>query len=240
MRALLLAAGFGTRLKPLTDKIPKAMVPINGKPCLEYHLESLRDKGITEFAINTHYLPEKIKEYFGDGSKWGVSIRYSFEEPEILGTAGALNNFRDFFNEDFIVVYADVFANFQLSKILKVHQKNKGIATILLDDQRPMEGKGVVEFNGEKVTRFVEKPLEIIPNALINSGFYILTPEVLKSIPLGFSDFGKDILPKLTLRGEVFCTKHEGYIFDIGTLDDLKKAEDYFRKFATSINPSKE
>ncbi len=232
MRALLLSAGMGTRLRPLTNTIPKVMVELDGKPCLQYHLENLKKQGITEFAINTHYFPEKIKEYFGDGSKFGVKITYSQEYPEILGTAGSLNNFKDFFKDTFVVIYADVLADFKIKDLIETHKKNDSLITIALDSKREMIGKGAVIFLKDKVIKFVEKPEEEIPNALINSGFYIAEPKIFEHIPKGFSDFGKDILPKLAEQGLVHASEHKGYIFDIGTLENLEQA----RKFLKTNN----
>ncbi|MCX6750716.1 MAG: nucleotidyltransferase family protein [Candidatus Pacearchaeota archaeon] len=116
MKALILCAGEGKRLMPLTEKTPKPMVLINGKPLLEYNIKLLKFYGIKDIAINTSHLPEKIKEYFGDGEKWGVKITYSYE-PNLLGTAGALNNFRDFFGkDDFFVIAADNLTDIHLKK----------------------------------------------------------------------------------------------------------------------------
>jgi len=229
MKALLLSAGLGTRLKPITDNLPKVMVPINKKPCIAYHIENLRNQGIEEMAINIHYLPEKIRDYFGNGEKFGVKINYSFE-PKLLGTAGALNNFREYFNDTFIVVYADVVANFNLEDALAVHKKSKGMATIALDRARPFEGKGLAIKKQDKIIKFIEKPSQAIADAYINSGFYIANHSILDLIPKGFSDFGKHILPSLAKRGELYAYEHKGYIFDIGTITDLKKAEEFLSR----------
>jgi NDP-sugar pyrophosphorylase family protein len=232
MRALLLAAGRGERLKPITDEIPKVMVDLNGKPCILYAIENLKRQGIKEFAINTHYLPEKIKEYLGDGSKFNIKIVYSYEK-EILGTSGALNNFKDFFKETFIVVYSDVLANFDLKSALRVHKENKAEITITLDTKRNIRGKGAVIVDKNKVISFLEKPEREIPGALINSGFYILEPSVIGLIPNGFSDFAKDIIPILVRKNKIYCNTHKGYIFDIGTSEDLEKARANLSKISS-------
>jgi NDP-sugar pyrophosphorylase family protein len=230
MKILLLSAGLGTRLRPLTDRMPKVMVQVAGKPCLQRHIENFRRQGIEDFAINTHYQPEAIRRYFGDGSQFGVKITYSYE-PILLGTAGALTNFRDFFQDDsFIVVYADVVADFDIKPALQVHSSTNSGMTIALDNSRDMGPRGAVFFEGHRVRGFIEKPGRELEGAAINSGFYIVKPEVLGRIPEGFSDFGKDILPKLIKEGKVSCFMHRGYIFDVGTPDDLKKAGDFLRK----------
>lgn len=223
MKVLMLSAGFGTRLRPLTENLPKVMAPINNKPCLEYHLENFRDQGIKDFAINTHHLPDLIRNYFRDGSKLGVSIRYSFE-PSLLGTAGALNYFRDFFTETFAVVYADVFADFKLEPLIQVHKKNNALVTITIDSRKDLEGKGLVRKIGDLVAELIEKPSSPIQGMFINSGFYILEPGIFYNIPNGFSDFPQDILPSLVSQRKVFCAEHKGFIFDIGTPNDLEVA----------------
>jgi len=133
MKAIILCAGRGERLRPLTDTIPKPMIPINNKPVLEYIINLLKKNGIKDIAINTSHLPEKIREYFGDGKKFGVKITYSFE-PEMLGTSGALNNFRHFFNtnEPFLVFYGDNITNIDLKKMLEFHKQKNAIATLAL------------------------------------------------------------------------------------------------------------
>ncbi len=232
MKTILLSAGLGERLRPITKNIPKVMVPLNKKPCLEYNIENLSRQGIREFLVNTHYLPEKIKEYFGDGSQYNAKITYS-HEPVILGTSGALNNFKNELDDTFLVVYGDVISDINIQEALAVHRKNKAIATIILDGQRSQVGKGVVLKKKDKVLGFIEKPEQEIEDGLINSGVYILEPSILERIPLGFSDFGKDILPDLAREGKVFCSEHLGYIFDIGTKEDLIEAEMLMRQRKT-------
>lgn len=228
MKAILLSAGFGKRLASLTKDLPKVMVPINGKPCLQYNIENLKKQGVDTFLVNTHYLPEKIKDYFGDGSDFGVNIIYSYE-PEILGTSGALNNFKKELNDTFLVIYGDVISNIDISNALNIHKRNKAEATIILDSKRNKEGRGIVLKDKEKVVEFVEKPDKEIDNGLINSGLYILEPSILDRIEEGFSDFGKDILPNVVKKGNVFCDEHKGYIFDIGTERDLIETENFFK-----------
>lgn len=230
MKALLLSAGLGTRLRPITKKIPKVMVQLDGKPCIQYHIENLREQGVRDFAINTHHFPEQIKEHLGDGSKYGVNLRYSFE-PELLGTSGALNNFLDFFEgEEFLVVYADVFADFKVNPLIETQRRSGSDISIVVDDVRDKKGRGLVTISGDKVTGFVEKPPVEIPWAMINSGFYLVNPKILDYIEKGFSDFGKDILPKIAKEGKLSAIRHEGYIFDIGKIEDLSAAEAFLRK----------
>jgi len=224
MKALILAAGKGERLKSITKRTPKVMVKIKGKPCLQYNIELLKKYGITDIAINTHYLPKKIIEYFGDGKKFGVKINYSYEH-DLLGTAGALNHFFNFFNdEDFIVIYGDVIHNTNLKELINFHKINKGIGTLTLDT-RSQEGRGAVILKGSIIKGFVEKPEKEIPEALVNSGIYVLSPKILKYIPYGFADFGKDIFPKILKTKEKLYGFRGDLVIDIGTVKDLREAE---------------
>jgi len=226
MKALILSAGKGTRLKEITEEIPKVMVDVAGKPCLRYNIELLKKFGIKEIAINTHHFPEKIKEYFGDKNKFGVKIKYSYE-PELLGTSGSLNNFRDFFNETFVVIYGDVIHETNLGKMIEFHKKEKAFATIALDN-RSQVGRGAVILEGKKIIDFKEKPQQEIPGGLVNSGIYILEPEVLSYIPEGISDFGLDIFPKLLKEKKKLVGFKTGKVLDIGTPEVLEKARKLF------------
>ena len=225
MKALILSAGKGTRLGEITEEIPKVMVDVAGKPCLQYNIELLKKYGITDIAINTHHFPEQIKDYFRDGSKFGVKIRYSYEE-ELLGTSGSLNNFKDFFNETFVVVYGDVIHQTNLKEMADLHKQKNALATLALDD-REFKG-GAVILDGEKVMEFIEKPKQDLPNSFANSGIYIMEPEVLEFIPEGFSDFGFDILPKLLKEGKNMVGFKTGKVLDIGTPEILEKARKLF------------
>ncbi len=227
MKALLLAARKGTRLKPITNTIPKVMVDINGKPCLQYNLELLKKYGIKDIAINTHYLPEKIIDYFSDGKKFGVNLKYSYEK-EILGTAGALNNFKNYFNDELFVIYGDTIHNTNLNEMAKFHKEKKGFATIAVDNRNQI-GRGAVVFDDVKrVVKFVEKPKKEITNAKVNTGVYILPPKILEFIPEGFSDFGYDILPKLLEKEKEIYAYDAGEAIDIGTIEQLEKARKLF------------
>ncbi len=240
MKAIILCAGKGERLKPLTSNIPKPMIPINGKPLLEYLILLCKKYGIRDIAINTSYLPEKIKEYFGDGSKFGVDIRYSFEQ-ELLGAAGALNNFRDFLDssEPFIVLYGDNITDVNLDKMIKFHKEKKALATLFLHKQEMADEKttpGAVVFDAEnRITNIIENPnkkqIEFLKNIpdnrkLTNSGIYILNPEVLEFIPEDFSDFARDIFPELIKKGKnLFAYYSDCYFKEVGQLSRYNLAK---------------
>ena len=234
MKAFILAAGLGTRLRVLGLDLPKVMAPIGGKPLLQHHLELLRGQGITEFIVNLHFLPEKITEFFGDGRRFGVSITYSFE-PELLGTAGAVKKREDELRDGTILVfYGDNLVLLELAPLLAFHRARRALATIALwESPEPWTG-GVVETDASgRVRRFIEKPdpKEISTNR-INAGIYLLEPAVLAAIPAGkFYDFGRDLFPRLLADGRaLYAMKPAAYVQDIGTPARLAKAQRDYEK----------
>jgi len=202
MKAVLLAAGRGTRLRPLTDELPKVMIPIAGKPILEHHVQHLARAGIGEIFINLHHLPERITAYFGDGKNWGVNIRYSFE-PEILGTAGAIKKLEsELSGSPFLVVYGDNYSEFDFADFISWSEKFTGMGTIAVSKKENVAGCGVVEIgSGDQIIRFLEKPaLNEVISHWVNDGIYRLSGDILDYIPDGYSDFGHDIFPEVIKR----------------------------------------
>lgn len=236
MKVFILAAGLGTRLRSLGLDLPKAMVPIGGKPLLQHHVEMFRKQGMCDFIVNIHHLPERITEHFGDGCRFGVRMTYS-SESELLGTAGAVKKMEaELQDGPFIVFYGDNLVRTDFSQLTSFHRNRGGVATIaLFESPEPWTG-GVVETdpNG-RVTRFVEKPPkhEVTTN-LISAGIFVLEPALLKAIPAGrFSDFGKDVFPRLLSEGApLYATTPRAYIQDVGTPERLAKAQ---RDYETGV-----
>jgi NDP-sugar pyrophosphorylase family protein len=234
MKAFILAAGLGTRLRSLGLDAPKVMAPIAGRPLLEHHITLLREQGIRELIVNLHHLPEKITEHFGDGSRYGVHITYS-HEPELLGTAGAVKKMEYLLRDGtFIVLYGDNLIQIEFAPLVEFHRTRRAVATVaLFESPEPWTG-GVVEMEADgRVRRFVEKPdpKEVSTN-LINAGIYVLEPQVFDAIPAGqFCDFGKDVFPKLLAAGKaVYAMKPRAYVQDVGTPERLAKARRDFEK----------
>jgi NDP-sugar pyrophosphorylase family protein len=236
-QAMLLAAGEGTRLRPLTLEMPKVLLPIGGQPLIEYQLSWLKHHGIQEVAINLYHLGNKVKDFLGDGSHFGVKIFYSTEE-KLLGTAGGVKRMEHFFHNTFVIVYADVLTNFDLSAMVKFHQEKKAAATLVIFEAPNPTEVGVVEMSPEgRILSFVEKPkaanLEL--QSLASGGVYILEKEVLKYIPAqGFSDFAYDIFPKLlelSLPIYGYALKSQDYLIDIGTIEKYNQANKDIMKF---------
>jgi mannose-1-phosphate guanylyltransferase len=236
MKAMLLAAGFGTRLRPLTDNVPKCMVSIGGKPILEHNLLWLRNFGITDVLINLYYLPQVVINYFGDGSKWGIKINYSIEK-QILGTSGGVKNVAWFFEEEpFVIWYSDNLCSCNLDRVHTFHHNKAGIATIVLYHREDVTQCGIVKLDdNNRILRFLEKPQkDQVFSHWVNAGIYIVEPEIINHIPADKpSDFGRDIFPKLLEDNKLLygCSLIKGEKFWWNdNLDDLQRTKDDFEK----------
>lgn len=225
MQAVILSAGLGTRLRPLTDTVPKCMIPINGKPVLQYNIEHLKEYGIYDIIINLHYLPDVVPNYFGNGFRFGVNITYSFES-EILGTSGTIKSLQSKLDSTFLVVYGDNINTCNIYKVIAFHKAKKGKGTIVLHHRDDVTNSGVVLMDkNRKITRFIEKPKkEELLSKRVNAGFYVLEPEIIDIIPDGYSDFGKDVFPK-ALELDIPLYGYNMFLFEhlywIDTLEDL-------------------
>jgi NDP-sugar pyrophosphorylase family protein len=228
MRALVLAAGEGQRLRPLTLRMPKPMVPVGGRPVLEHLIALLRIHGITDIAINLHYRPEAILEHFGDGERFGVEITYS-HEARLLGSAGAARALDAFLTDTFLCLYGDVLTDVDLSALVARHRETAAAGTIGVYEVSDPSRCGIVELDGAgRITRFVEKPAPgTISGNLANSGILVLEPSVLREIPRNEPfDFGLHLFPKLLDQGiPLVGERLDGYILDIGSADRLAQAE---------------
>ena len=197
MKAIILSAGKGEGLGSITNYTPKTMIQIDGKPILQHNIELCKKFGIIDIYINLHHLPHAIMKYFGDGKKFGVNIKYSYEE-ELLGTSGAVKkiakNDSYFRKNSFYVLYGDNYSNYDLNLL-----KTEELATIAFHYRDDVTNSGVAEFNNDgKILSFIEKPKENESSShWVNAGIYHLNSKILKYIPTGYSDFAKDIFPKL-------------------------------------------
>ncbi len=233
-KAMVLAAGESTRLRPLTLQTPKVLLPIGGIPLIQHILAWLKKHGISQVVVNLHHFGDKIKGFVDDGSRFGVKVTYS-EEETLLGTAGGVKRMEYFFQGTFVVFYGDIFTNFDLSAMIQLHREKKAIATLaVFEVPNPLE-VGVLEMNGDgRISRLIEKPrfpvLSLQSPTLVNGGVYVLEREVLDYIPSqGFFDFGHDIFPKLIELGlfvQGYVLKPEDYLIDIGTVDKYHKANE--------------
>jgi len=183
MKAIILAGGLGTRLRPLTDNTPKPLLPIAGKPIMEHAINNLKKHGITDIILGISYHADKIKEYFGDGTNFGVNITYSIEETP-LGTGGAVVQANGDNKEPFILMWGDNLSDVNMTEMIASYEKNNAIVTMALTPREDVEHFGVADLEGDMIKRFVEKPpREEAPSNQINAGCFIVNPEVLKMLP---------------------------------------------------------
>jgi len=232
MKAFILAAGLGTRLRPLGLSLPKVMMPVGGRPLLEHHVDLFRRHGIRELIVNLHHRPDAIVEYFGDGSRFGVSLTYSFER-KLLGTAGGVRKMAALLRGGtFIVFYGDNLVRTELGPLLAFHRDHEALVTIaLFRSDEPWSG-GMVETDEDgRVLRFVEKPApHTVSTDLSSAGIFIAEPAMLSEIPPDRPcDFGHDLFPALLAgKRRVFARLLDGYLQDIGTPERLAKAQRAF------------
>jgi len=230
IRALVLAAGEGTRLRPLTLDRPKPMLPVAGRPVLEHIVHWLRAHGITKIAINLHHKPQAITDYFGNGRHFGVQVIYSFEE-SLLGTAGAARKLKDFLQGTFLVVYGDVLTNLNLTTLLEFHRHKQGAITMALYRVDNPSACGLVGLDkNSRIIRFVEKPPpeEVFTN-MANAGVLVVESGVLSHVPPNtFYDFGHNLLPDLLAKGVPlygYPIPETAYLIDIGTPESYWRAQ---------------
>lgn len=224
MKVMIMAAGIGTRLRPLTDLMPKPMAPIVNRPALYHILRLLHRHGLQQVVINLHHLPEAITNYFGDGSGMGMDISYSFE-PELLGTAGGVKKNAAFFEgKTFLVMSGDALTDVDLTGLIAAHRRNGSIATMAVKEVADPTQYGVVVANDEgRVVAFQEKPsLEEARSRLCNCGIYVFEPEILSYIRAGeFDDFGRRVFPDLLRQGVPFhIYEVSSYWSDVGNLKE--------------------
>ena len=235
-----MAAGLGTRLRPVTYEMPKPMVPVLNRPVMEHILELLARHGFREVIANLHWFPELIKERFGDGSRLGIELSYS-EEEQLLGTAGGVRNAAGFLGDSFLVISADAVTDVDLDAMREFHTSHDGIATLATKRVQDTSEFGVIVTGSDgRVQGFQEKPdpAEALSD-LANCGIYMFDAEIFDYFlpegqtskvakpddPPGFNDWATDVLPAL-LEGDVPFYSHEisAYWNDIGNLEELRRS----------------
>lgn len=230
MKALILAGGFGTRLKEVISDRPKVMAPVNGKPFLEYIIQLLRRNGFKEIVISVGYLGDYIKTYFGDGTNFGVKVEYVVEDFP-LGTGGALKKAESYFEEPFLVVNGDTYLETDFSRLISFHSGKKSLATIALAVINNVGESGLVSLQKSgKIKSFKEKP-KTSKKGLVNAGYYFFTPKIFKHIPSGKRlSLEKIVFPKLVKAGLIYGYAMNANFLDIGKPESYEIAKTYFKK----------
>jgi len=227
MKAVVMAGGEGTRLRPLTSNQPKPMVSIVGKPCMEHILELLKRHGFEDVIVTVAFLPQAIRSYFGSGESLGIEIGYSVEESP-LGTAGSVRLAAGRLDDTFLVISGDALCDVDLTRLVEFHREKKASVTIGLKSvDNPLEFGIVVTDEDDRVERFLEKPSwgQVFSDT-INTGIYVLEPEVLRHVPTDRPfDFSKELFPLLLEMGRpMYGCVLDGYWQDIGNLDQYRQA----------------
>lgn len=218
-KVLILAGGRGVNFRPLTYEIPKALIPIRGKPLLEYTLEKLKKYQFSEIYISIGHLGKKIKEYFSSGEKWGLEISYLEQSGKSPGTAQPVFEAQKIFNkEPFILIYGDVLAEIDLQDLLKFHYSQKGVATMALASVEKPSDWGMVKLKGNLITEFLEKPKEKkIKSHLVNAGIFVLKPEIFNYLKKNTVSLEKEVFPKLVSEKKIYGYPFEDNWHDIST-----------------------
>ena len=228
VKALILAGGFGTRLRPLSCTRPKLMFPIANKPILDWILKNLSEYGVTHVVLAVNYLADILIHNFGD-SKYGIKISYSYEKKP-LGTGGPIKKAEKLLNdsdEPFLVLNGDILTSINYLELIKMHKKTDALATLALYEVEDPSRFGVVDINGKgQIRRFVEKPkIEEAPSRLINAGVYVLDQAIFDIIPEGKkTSIEREIFPLLAMKDQLYGVKFNGVWVDIGKPNDFIRA----------------
>lgn len=233
MKAIILCAGFGTRLGGITREIPKPMLPINGHPLLEYIIVNCIKYGFNEIAVNLHFKPSIIKNHFGDGTRYGASITYFYEDT-LLGTAGSIKNMLSFVDNEnhFLVHYGDIITDQNLMELEHAHkQKPKILGTLLIHSRQKSNSIIIIDSNTGQIHEFVERPSDEerlkYNSSWVNSGIAILDREIVNYIPNGVSDLPKDVYRKIALTGKLYSLPlNNSYRCAIDSPERYKEAQE--------------
>ena len=229
MKAMVLCAGYGTRLGDLTREVPKPMLTLGDRPLLEHILHQLKRHGFDQVAVNLHFMPEAIRDYFGDGARWGMELTYS-HEPQLLGTAGGTKKMEAFFRgeEAFLVHYGDVVTNQDFTAMLGFHRQRAALATLLVHQRAASNSAVSVDAEG-RVEHFLERPTEAqrsgLGGAMVFSGVAICRPELLEMVPAETAcDFPRDVFTPLAASRRLFAFPLSGQRIAVDSPQRLAEA----------------
>lgn len=230
MKAMVLCAGYGSRLGNLTRELPKPLLRVAGRPLLEYILRNLQRHGFSDAVLNLHFGPDLVRSAFGDGSELGIRLKYSFE-PELLGTAGGVKNVEAEFagESEFLVHYGDIVTDQNLSEMVAFHRDKRALATILVHRRETSNSSVKIDEN-QRVTEFLERPdpsyWETHRWVWVNSGIMLFSPDVLSEVPPRVPcDWPRDIFPKLLESGRLFAFPLSGYRVAVDSPERLEQVQ---------------
>jgi len=237
-KAMILAAGKGTRLLPLTKHLPKCLMTLAGRPLIDWQLSWLKKHGVTECVINLHYLADLVRDYVGDGRRYGLAVHYSFE-PELLGTAGAVKKVAELFDEPFYVIYSDNFSRWDIRKLKTAYENVDCKGTIAVHWREDVTKSGMIELdeNG-RILQLLEKPsYEQVTSHYVSAGFFYMDKNVFRYIPEnGYCDFGFNVFPAMLQAGElIYAVKMDEPIIGIDTREMYEEANALALEFEKTI-----
>lgn len=228
LKVMILAAGEGMRLRPLTEHLPKPLTPVANRPVMEHTLHMLAKQGIKEVMINISYLPEMIQEYFGSGERYGLKIHYSVED-KALGTAGGVKKVEDFFNDTFLIISGDGLVDLDISRLMRQHRSKKALGTMVVHNADMKYEYGVViSSSAGLIKKFIEKPFwSDVFSSKVNTGIYVFEPGIFEYIPRNrFYDFGSQVwLQLLKKKKKIFSYELKDYWCDIGDIGVYRRAQ---------------
>ncbi len=223
-KALVLTGGKGVKMRPFTYELPKAMLPVKGRPILDHAFELLRNAGIRDVILLVGPKGDKMRSHFGDGSHYGVNISY-LEEGKPSGTAIPISKAKGLLNEPFLLIYGDVLAKINLREMIDFHEENKPLVTMAVTSAEKPGDWGVVNLRGNKIISFAEKPKRPGLSNLVNAGIFVVEPEITNYIPAKkFSRLENDVFPRLIKEGKMAGYIFEGKWLDVGTPKTYEKA----------------
>lgn len=225
MQAVIMAGGLGSRLRPLTNDIPKPMVKIIDKPIVQCIIENLAKYGVRDIVVTLGYKPESIMDFLADGSRFGVRVRYAIESSP-LGSAGGVKNVQDMLEDTFVVMSGDALTDINIASLLHRHFAHEGNVTMAVAEMDNVSSFGLVNADSQgRVLDFVEKP-QTISSGLVNTGIYVMEKRILDKVPVGEKyDFARDLFPQIL--DSIYTYRLEGYWSDIGTLSSYYLANNY-------------
>ncbi|MDD4801441.1 MAG: NDP-sugar synthase [Syntrophomonas sp.] len=227
MKAMIMAAGVGSRLMPMTIEIPKPMIAMANRPLMANTVKLLQKHGFNDIICNLHYHADSIRNYFGDGQPWGVSMQYSLEK-ELMGTAGGVKRCEWFLDDTFVIISGDALTDIDIARLVQDHQRKGALATIALKEVDDVENYGIVICDEDGlIQNFQEKPRsEQALSRVANTGIYVFEPEIFQYIPAGqFYDFGKQVFPHLVkAKCPFYGIAVDDYWCDVGNIDTYRQA----------------
>ena len=228
-KAIILAGGDGVRMRPLTYEVPKPLIPVAGKPVIEYAIENLREAGVREIIIAIGHLGEKIKEALGDGRKFGVKLLYS-EEQKSLGSAGAIRNAASYLQKKpFVVINGDILTEFSISELIAFHDEEKYTASMALSTKPSTQGYGVALLRGERIINFMKEDTHQMTQ-LVNAGIYVINYSTFDLIPSSGKGALEDIFVILSKEGKLAGFPFEKPWFEVSTHQNYEKAIKQWKK----------